>query len=89
MPLYPMYSRMGGFGRIAAIHFLATVGASVPAKEILEGGVGVKSGRGRVVASLASRSTSLLRRMSVRCCPSHASDSWRWLGIKRAVRCVG
>ena len=54
-----------GYGRSAAIHFVAGVGASVPPREMLEGEVGVKSGRGKVVASLASRSTSLLCRMSV------------------------
>ena len=64
-----------GYGRSAAIHFWARVGASVPPKEMLEGEVGVKMGRGRVVANLASQPTSLLRRISMCCCASRASDN--------------
>ena len=60
-----------GYGRSAAIHFLAGVGVSVPPKEMLEGKVEVKSGGCRVVASLASRSTSLFRRMVVAGKPAH------------------
>ena len=66
--------RWVGYGRSAIIHFLAGVDVCVPCREMLEGEVGVKSGRGRVVASLASRSTSLLHGMSARCCASHV----RW-----------
>ena len=37
------------------------------------------------MASLASRSTSLLCRLSIRCCASRVSDSWRWPGIQRTA----
>ena len=64
----------GGWGRAAA-RTLAKVGASVPAKEMLEGEVGVNKGRGGVVASLASWSTSLLRWLPPPYCASQVSDS--------------
>ena len=74
--------RWVGYRRSAAIRFLDGLGAIVL---MLEGEVRVKSGRGRVVANLTGQSTSLLRRMSICCSASCASDSWRWPGILRTA----